>query len=229
MLALIGAIIVSALEFDQSGVDWAATLSPGTIHIFEQITRLGDSGYVFALTILAGATAVWLRDRAWRRRTAQAFQQVAARAMYLFAVAAVSGLASQALKHLFGRARPQLHQRFPDMIGVYHFDAFSIFASYASFPSGHTVTAFAMALAIFYLSPRWGAPLFAVAIAVGMSRVAIGSHYVSDVIAGVALGLVSAIALRRAFARRRLVFARRRDGAIALRGATFVRRVLARS
>ncbi len=221
-----GAIIYAAISLDESGSLWAKTLPSDIIHIFERITRLGDSGYVFVLTILAMGAGVLAR-RGQVGRPAAALTLFAGRAMYLFAVAAGSGLASQFLKHLFGRARPQLHDRFPEMIGVHHFDLFSIYASYASFPSGHAVTAFAMALAIAFLSPWTGLLLFPVASLVGLSRIVIGSHYASDVAAGVAIGLASAIYLRSAFARRRIVF-RATPRGIVLRGRGLIWRALRR-
>ena len=202
-LALCLSIGVVGYLFDADGVSWGRGLSQPTIHVFERITRLGQSDYVFALTVAAGALAVLARGRGFGARVDAGLTQLALRAMFLFDVAAVSGIASQVLKHLFGRARPRLY----DTVGAFHFDVFAIHATYASFPSGHAVTAFAMATAILFLSPRWGWPLLALAALVGVSRVAIGAHYVSDVLAGAALGVASALLLRREFAARRLVFA----------------------
>ena len=61
-----------------------------------------------------------------------------------------------------------------------------------SFPSGHTLhaVAFAVLLGVFY--PAW-APLLALfALLVGISRVVLGLHYPSDVLAGAAIGIVTA-------------------------------------
>ena len=217
------AIAVSGAEFDVAGRAWAAGLPLGVVKVFAEITRLGDSGYVFALTVLVGLGAVLTRDRGRGPRIDAGLTQLAARAMFLFVVAAGSGIASQVLKHLFGRARPQLY----DVVGPLHFDVFSFYAKYASFPSGHTVTAFAMALAIYYLAPRAGLPLFVVAVLVGVSRVAIGSHYVSDVLAGAALGLGSAMVARREFCARKIVFANC-DAGVRLRGRGTIWRAIRR-
>ena len=204
-LIICGLIVATAIYLDEPALEWARDQSLPVIHVFEKITRLGESGYVFALTALTGCVAVLLGGGP-RARVEAGLTLLAARAMFLFSVAAVSGIASQVVKHLFGRARPKLHLQLPDMVGLYHFDVLSIYASYASFPSGHAVTAFAMATAIAFLMPRLGAPLFLAAILIGLSRVVILAHYASDVVAGAARGVGSAFVVRRAFATRGIAF-----------------------
>jgi len=58
-----------------------------------------------------------------------------------------------------------------------------------SFPSGHAVRAVLLAVMSFALVPLWLAIILAIwAPLVGLSRVAMGVHYLSDVVAGMALG-----------------------------------------
>lgn len=63
-----------------------------------------------------------------------------------------------------------------------------------SFPSGHTTDAFAWAAAISIVYPKWYviAPSFFWASAIAYSRLDLGVHYPSDVLAGVILGSGSA-------------------------------------
>ncbi len=66
-----------------------------------------------------------------------------------------------------------------------------------SMPSGHTLTAFAVASGIFFALPRtqrWRfAWLWLLALATGLSRIAVGAHWPGDVVVGAALGLLSGL------------------------------------
>jgi undecaprenyl-diphosphatase len=57
-----------------------------------------------------------------------------------------------------------------------------------SFPSGHTMTAFAVALSLGHFYPSLLSPLVLMAAMIGLSRLALGMHFLSDVVAGAALG-----------------------------------------
>jgi undecaprenyl-diphosphatase len=63
-----------------------------------------------------------------------------------------------------------------------------------SFPSGHAARAFLIAAIASALAPAWLATLLWIwAPLVSVARVAMGVHYISDVIAGAALGIVVAL------------------------------------
>jgi undecaprenyl-diphosphatase len=57
-----------------------------------------------------------------------------------------------------------------------------------SFPSGHTITAFAVAVALSLYYPGLAAGLLFCAISVAASRILLGMHFLSDVLAGAAIG-----------------------------------------
>jgi undecaprenyl-diphosphatase len=59
-----------------------------------------------------------------------------------------------------------------------------------SFPSGHTAAAVVMATLIAAHFPFLALPAFAWALSVGFSRVFLGVHYPTDILAGIAIGLL---------------------------------------
>ncbi len=58
-----------------------------------------------------------------------------------------------------------------------------------SFPSGHTGSSFAAAVVMFIMLPkRYGVPAVVLAALIGFSRLYVGVHYPTDVLAGMMLG-----------------------------------------
>ena len=61
-----------------------------------------------------------------------------------------------------------------------------------SFPSGHTTASFAAAGAIFLIgSKKWGSAALVLASGIAFSRIYLGVHYATDILAGVIIGLGS--------------------------------------
>lgn len=59
-----------------------------------------------------------------------------------------------------------------------------------SFPSGHTITAFAVIVPVMLVYPALASWLLVSALSVAASRILLGMHFLTDVIAGMALGTV---------------------------------------
>jgi undecaprenyl-diphosphatase len=57
-----------------------------------------------------------------------------------------------------------------------------------SFPSGHTMTAFAVAIPLALFYPTLMIGLFFCALSIAMSRILLGMHFLSDVVAGALIG-----------------------------------------
>jgi len=98
----------------------------------------------------------------------------------------VSAFISTALKYIVNKERPFV---------TYPFIEKATSAGSPSFPSGHTSDAFATATSLSIAFPKWYviAPSFLWAGAVGYSRMDLGVHYPSDVLAGAVVGSGSAI------------------------------------
>lgn len=97
----------------------------------------------------------------------------------------VTTLVATGLKHAINRPRP--FETYPDI------QKLSAGGS-SSFPSGHTSDAFSTATSLSLAFPKWYviAPSYTYAALVGYSRMHLGVHYPSDVLAGAIVGAGSA-------------------------------------
>ena len=57
-----------------------------------------------------------------------------------------------------------------------------------SFPSGHTITAFSVSLVLSHFYPELATGLLFCALSIAASRILLGMHFLSDVVAGAAIG-----------------------------------------
>lgn len=180
LLALLAGIGVLALDFYFGGpmsvfeLRVAAAIDyhrfPELAPLMLALTQLGGSKEVGALALIVALFLLW------RSRGGDA----------LFLLIAVYGalLLNPVLKQLFDRARPLMD------------DPLLVLKTYA-FPSGHTVAATALYGALALIAARYSrkvGPLAFIAAGilialVGASRIYLGVHYVSDVFAGVLVGI----------------------------------------
>ena len=101
----------------------------------------------------------------------------------------VASVAANLLQRLFERQRPDVAR----LVALPHSH---------SFPSGHASTSFACATVLALLEPRLRVPALVLAAAIAFSRLYVGVHYPTDVLAGAVLGTATGL-LTSAAARRR--------------------------
>ena len=192
-IAIAVAIIYLAMVYflDRALLQWQITENPGAFwtslaqliaHIFK--TKFWLVG-AFVIVVGCHCWSIWL-DTQWRI--------LRAKFAYVFAAVFCSALITGVLKVLLGRSRPIewiQHQAYGfHFIGLHH--------AQQSSPSGHTTVAFALAIAIACLIQNsWGKlVLFLLAVLVGVSRLIILQHYLSDVFLAASIGTWVALFLR---------------------------------
>jgi undecaprenyl-diphosphatase len=209
-VAVAATVLLLGMGFVDKPMIYAAQRLPHwVVSFFDGITDYGKSGWVLwplGLLFLFLAALPPVLPRFARGVLATIMVRVG----FLFAAVAVPGLFVTTVKRMIGRARP------PVTNGANPFD-FSPFiwrADFASLPSGHSTTAFAILVAFGTLWPR-GRPLLLIyAFTIALSRIIVTAHYPTDVLAGAVVGTVGALMVRRWFALRHLGFSIGRDGVV---------------
>lgn len=173
------------------------TADPELVGFWRVATRIGDSSWMIAscvsVALIAHVAAQAGARQGGLRRAALALRW---RALFVLVCVGGLGLLAALSKFAIGRARPKL----ADALGSYHFEPLAFDFKLNSLPSGHSATLFALAAALALIAPRWRPVFYAVAVWGAVSRVAAGAHYLSDAVAGAALGHYGARALARAAA-----------------------------
>jgi len=185
------------------------------------ITDFGLSDWVLipTLIIFIAVMVVMLPLRKGRYR--RAFYEAVLLSGYLFIAVGGPGLAANILKRIIGRGRPVVY----DEVGAFEFHHLFNNWTFQSFPSGHSTTSLAIAFAVGFLVPRFFSILLLIAVAAAASRVPVGMHYPTDVVAGFIVGTLGAYFVRNEFARRRWLFVRHPDGTVHFRGLPALRRL----
>ena len=109
-------------------------------------------------------------------------------AFLIFCSVLSAGIVVKFLKIFIGRARPV----FFEALGMTGFYPPSLDWAFNSMPSGHTTVTFAGLVMIGMLAPKYKPLTWTLAILVGLSRVAYGAHWPSDVLLGAFIGMVIA-------------------------------------
>jgi membrane-associated phospholipid phosphatase len=209
LLALLAVVVRSTdvlAGLDRSVAEWGDQHASAWSH--DALTLVTDLGETVTVVVVAGVVAVVDFARTRNRWVAP----------FLLAVILGDKLLTEAVKQLVDRARPAL-EAVAATLGP-------------SFPSGHTSTAAASWAAFALVAGRWWGrrawPALAgvavgIAVGVAASRVLLDVHWLTDVLAGLALGWAWFAACAIAFGGRLLRFgataeAAGRGGAVAAGG-----------
>ena len=203
------AIIVLMVALDATEIGWMPPRGTAWLWPVRILTDFGKSAYI--LWSLAAILFVIAISFPRARGTARALLiGFGTRILFLFFAVLLPVLAGEALKDVVGRGRPFVGGQ----ANAFNFSHFAGTEAYASFPSGHAVTAFALAFAVAAAWPRLRAAMLIYAVAIAASRLVLLAHHPSDVVAGALVGVIGAMFVRYWFAARHLAFTIRSDGAI---------------
>jgi undecaprenyl-diphosphatase len=207
-LLVVASVIVVMATWDAKAVAWAQTLPNWFIDPVNEFTDFGKAVWwlvPFGVALLSIAT---LAHPGLPLPTRAVLAALSVRFGYVFLAVALPGIFATVIKRLIGRARPLV-----EGADVFVFSP-GWRVEYASLPSGHATTAFAAAMAVGLVWPRLRPWVWAYALGIGFSRVALTSHHPSDVLAGAVVGILGAVLVQNWFAARGLGFTVMPDGSV---------------
>lgn len=186
IFSLLTVIILAVLAYsvvDRPAAVFFVAVQGPVLLFFQWVTYLGVSTWYLVISALLAFYFYYIRSKI----------VLVKQLTYFFCAIAVSGLVVNGIKWVAGRWRPRvyLHE------GLYGFNFWGQGYEQTSFPSGHAATICSLAVALYFLIPRFRWLWITVAVLVCLSRVVIGAHYPSDVLIGAYVGIFVAILLRK--------------------------------
>jgi undecaprenyl-diphosphatase len=204
-----GVIVVLMAGFDAREIGMMPPRGTPGLWPVRFLTDFGKDSYV--LSLLATMLVVVALVATGLRGTSQArVLRFGLRLQFFFFAVAIPLLPGELFKWIVGRGRPFVGGQ-PN---PYNFAHFAGTEAYASFPSAHAITAFALAFAVSAVWPWARGLMMAYALVIAVTRLVLLAHHPSDVVAGALIGVIGAMCVRYWFAARRLGFVVGRDGSI---------------
>jgi membrane-associated phospholipid phosphatase len=208
--AIVGAAIIALMyAVDAREIGLMPPRGTASLWPVRILTDFGKEAYVqgalVGLLLFVVLVSPWLRETRKSR-----LLRFGARVQFVFFAVLVPVLAGEVVKWIAGRGRPFVGGN----ANAFNFEPFAGTEAYASFPSAHAITSFALAFAVSAVWPQARPAMIVYAILIAMSRLILLAHHPSDVVAGALIGVIGAMLVRYWFAARRLGFAIRRDGEI---------------
>lgn len=113
------------------------------------------------------------------------FEPIADYAVAVLAALATKLVVGWGIESFYYNSRPFVELSLPHLLTDFSY----------SFPSGHTIFMFALATSVFFFNRKFSYFLFGSGLLVGLSRVAGGVHYPSDIAGGIVLGTLVGLAV----------------------------------
>jgi membrane-associated phospholipid phosphatase len=202
-------LLLIMIFIDVDGARAARAAPRWLIDVFDVITQFGLAGWFLLPLGIALVALAFITSPSLSRMSQLVLGSLSVRLGFLFLAIALPGLVVTIVKRIIGRARPMIAGDDP-----FAYQFFMWRVDYASFPSGHATNAFAVAVAFGALFPGLRPLLWSYAVAVALSRVIVGAHHASDVVAGAIAGAIGALLVRDWMASRKLGFVIASDGSV---------------
>ncbi|MHB1947559.1 MAG: phosphatase PAP2 family protein [Gammaproteobacteria bacterium] len=191
--SLIAIAIVYAISYFYLDIPlaYAAHSLHGSI-LFKVSKYITDLGEDEAWLVIALIGFVLIGMQYYQKRKLSFNSQ---RVGYVFLNVFVAIAVGTVLKIILARYRPEM--LFTQ--GLYGFHFFSLKNALYSTPSGHSLTIFAICASLSILFRRYASIFYVIAILIGISRLILTKHYLSDVILGAYIGIMSAVIIHGIF------------------------------
>jgi len=204
LITAAAAILIAPLMIWFDAQEIALMPSRGTASLwpFRILTDFGKDNYVLILTAVL-LLAVALAAPTMHGRLRHRLLAIGLRLQFALLAVSVPLVVGELLKWIAGRGRPFVGGQ----ANAFNFVPFAGTEAHASFPSAHSIAAFALAFAVAAVWPRMRGVMIAYALVIAFTRLVLLAHHPSDVVAGATIGIIGAMCVRYWFAVRGLGFA----------------------
>lgn len=207
-LTAVNLIVLAFLIFDEPLGQAARNLPAPLVMVAGTVTDAGRLISIIVAIATVSAVCLLVASRLTNARRRHNIRYIRRITAYVALSVLSASAAVHILKYAIGRARPLLYEQY----GIFDFEPFKGGFLYQSFPSAHSAHVGAFFTALALLFPRFRPVFIGLGLWLGATRIIIGVHYPSDVMAGLALGCWFALATAAIFSRFGLIFSLGPDG-----------------